>query len=391
MSLGQRSLNGSRLGMIICLNFAKVASNKAIRKLSVGSSILSLGNLKIKDGEVKEKEYIGTAANSTKVLSNGKVLGKPVVNQARQEWMQARSNKYQHDNRVAKEGVPNPSNTRARMEESVEVRNGNPGRNRSPNPNATRIKDATIKESMVDWVQRSFGAHKEALNVTLNHSCQEIPSQTLVESPRDNTQLEQADKGNNMSTVNPRSLEIRVEDFEGTNDQRPIQLIGADTGTKEESRNTGGSIIASTGKKDCNGVVNPRRTTQVLDNSRGDSVVVLGNEKVGNDNVDALEDTVRENQRSVDGKNSEHNGTTLHDLVTHNVAPVDMAFMEQQQMEVEGYDESFAGNFKQVARDADLSPRTSAKGGKKAKKQTQAKEPLQPIRIMHKRAASQMK
>lgn len=68
-----------------------------------------------------------------------------------------------------------------------------------------------------------------------------------------------------MSLVNPSSLEIRVEDFEETNNHRPIQLIGANTGTQEEPRNTGGSIIASTRKKARNGIINPRNTAQVLD------------------------------------------------------------------------------------------------------------------------------
>lgn len=41
---------------------------------------------------------------------------------------------------------------------------------------------------------------------------------------------------------------------------------------------------------------------------------------------------------------------TLHDLVTHNVAPVEITLMEQQQLD-EGRDYvSTAGNFKQVAR-----------------------------------------
>lgn len=44
-----------------------------------------------------------------------------------------------------------------------------------------------------------------------------------------------------------------------------------------------------------------------------------------------------------------------------------------------------------MASDADLSPRTSIKGGKKTKKQTQNKEPLQPLRIMPRRATSQTK
>lgn len=45
------------------------------------------------------KEIVGTAAASTKVLISGKVLGKPIANRAKQEWMQARKNKYQRDNR----------------------------------------------------------------------------------------------------------------------------------------------------------------------------------------------------------------------------------------------------------------------------------------------------
>lgn len=43
------------------------------------------------------KEVIGTAANPTKVLTSGKVLGKPIPNPARQEWMQKRKIRYQRD------------------------------------------------------------------------------------------------------------------------------------------------------------------------------------------------------------------------------------------------------------------------------------------------------
>ncbi|XP_019225153.1 PREDICTED: uncharacterized protein LOC109206749 [Nicotiana attenuata] len=50
-------------------------------------------------------------------------------------------------------------------------------------------------------------------------------------------------------------------------------------------------------------------------------------------------------------------------------------------------DESIAENFKRVARDGDLSPTASAKGGKKTKK-NHNKEPEQPSRIMPRRAAS---
>ncbi|OIT01021.1 hypothetical protein A4A49_21334 [Nicotiana attenuata] len=42
---------------------------------------------------------LGTAATATKVLTSGKEVGKPIANPARQEWMQARKNKYQRDKR----------------------------------------------------------------------------------------------------------------------------------------------------------------------------------------------------------------------------------------------------------------------------------------------------
>lgn len=65
----------------------------------------------------------------------------------------------------------------------------------------------------------------------------------------------------------------------------------------------------------------------------------------------------------------------LHDLVTHNVTPIDEDLLRQNPMENEGDDESTAENFKQVAR------------GKKTKK-NQSKDPPQPSRIMPRRAAS---
>ncbi|OIT22658.1 hypothetical protein A4A49_38620 [Nicotiana attenuata] len=52
----------------------------------------------------------------------------------------------------------------------------------------------------------------------------------------------------------------------------------------------------------------------------------------------------------------------LHDLFTHNVAPIDEELMRQYPMEDEGDDESTAENFKQVAKDVYLSPTASAKG-----------------------------
>ncbi|OIT37766.1 hypothetical protein A4A49_58845, partial [Nicotiana attenuata] len=77
----------------------------------------------------------------------------------------------------------------------------------------------------------------------------------------------------------------------------------------------------------------------------------------------------------------------LHNLVTHNVVPIDEEILGQITMEDEGDDESTVENFKQVAREGDLSTTASAKGGKKTKK-NHNKESAQPTRIMPRRAAS---
>ncbi|OIS96088.1 hypothetical protein A4A49_10501 [Nicotiana attenuata] len=60
----------------------------------------SVGKDQGKESEVViSTDAVGTAANSTKVLASGKVVGKPNTNHAKQEWMQARKNKYQRDKR----------------------------------------------------------------------------------------------------------------------------------------------------------------------------------------------------------------------------------------------------------------------------------------------------
>lgn len=67
--------------------------------------------------------------------------------------------------------------------------NDNHTMNNSTDESGTKI--SATKENTIDWVQRSFGEHKEVMNVTLNHSSHDIPSQTSEASPtstRDTTQ-----------------------------------------------------------------------------------------------------------------------------------------------------------------------------------------------------------
>ncbi|OIT26543.1 hypothetical protein A4A49_24370 [Nicotiana attenuata] len=223
---------------------------------------------------VVSSDVVGTAATSTKVLSSGKVLGKHVANHAKQEWMQARKNKYQRDKRgyiieeikekdnnkgkgkmnedtvvsnnkfgalqvedeaeqimQIKDGDVHDQNPKENIKEKVQENNSNT-RGTSPNPtdngigkgmmykeggkvslnkedfdarkvkkeavemvnkvresgnisSATRNDAEAKKEQTIDWVHRRFGTSKEELrqcNVTANHCCQEIPSQTYGDS-----------------------------------------------------------------------------------------------------------------------------------------------------------------------------------------------------------------
>ncbi|OIS95873.1 hypothetical protein A4A49_00859 [Nicotiana attenuata] len=73
---------------------------KAIPNVSLKGRVHDEGKDQGKESEVLvSTDAIGTTANSTKVLASGKVVAKPNTNHAKQEWMQARKNKYQRDKR----------------------------------------------------------------------------------------------------------------------------------------------------------------------------------------------------------------------------------------------------------------------------------------------------
>ncbi|OIT19893.1 hypothetical protein A4A49_41476 [Nicotiana attenuata] len=79
----------------------------------------------------------------------------------------------------------------------------------------------------------------------------------------------------------------------------------------------------------------------------------------------------------------------LHDLITHQELPLDIhnsMVDKQKQNEEEDDDESTEENFKGVMREGDVSPTAANKSGMKGKK-NQPKEPVQPIRILPRRAA----
>lgn len=140
---------------------------------------------------------------------------------------------------------------------------------KTTNPNGNGTREACIKERTKDWVHRSFGPSKEVLNVTLNPSCQDIPSQTLEESPKGiestrvnknggsiwsdevqsmddqydansstrnneqmgNIQEVHADAGCPNATVNPSLQKTRVENSKGAKKHQSIPLARVDKGS----------------------------------------------------------------------------------------------------------------------------------------------------------------
>lgn len=73
----------------------------------------------------------------------------------------------------------------------------------------------------------------------------------------------------------------------------------------------------------------------------------------------------------------------MHDIIAHKELPLEIheALGTNEQLEDEGADESTIVNFKSVAREGDLSPRTVGKHGKKGKKKTHHKEQQPPTII----------
>lgn len=62
-----------------------------------------------------------------------------------------------------------------------------------PNPSEARNPEVNKRESTIEWIHRRFGTSKEELrelNVTVNQSCQEVPSQTYEDFKENGANIE---------------------------------------------------------------------------------------------------------------------------------------------------------------------------------------------------------
>lgn len=85
--------------------------------------------------------------------------------------------------KAIKVNMLNPTPTRSTNPKGNEILFA--AKEKLPNPVDTGIEEGNKKESPLDWVHRYFGTSKEymkQINVTINHSFYEIPSQTYENS-----------------------------------------------------------------------------------------------------------------------------------------------------------------------------------------------------------------
>lgn len=93
-----------------------------------------------------------------------------------------KSNDQPHKNLIMATNL-NQHKLQVRKDETYNSNHDDVVMSRQPTPIENGQKATTIKEKTINWVQRSLGMHKEHINVTLNHSCKDIPSQIFVKSP----------------------------------------------------------------------------------------------------------------------------------------------------------------------------------------------------------------
>ncbi|OIT26693.1 hypothetical protein A4A49_35638 [Nicotiana attenuata] len=167
---------------------------------------------------------------------------------------------------------------------------------------------ANEKESKIEWVRRKFGTSKEELkqlNVTVNHSCQEIPSQTFDDSAMNkeinnevtSTKVLWSDEVDYMEMNYDGSNIEKISQGGGKDNQKAdlttatVNPIGYDKEQPEQAEIIEGSPVEASTRKHANGTVNPRGSVKVFDNVERVPVDFSGGGQDENVNMNVLEDT----------------------------------------------------------------------------------------------------
>ncbi|OIT03752.1 hypothetical protein A4A49_12492 [Nicotiana attenuata] len=120
---------------------------------------------------IVQNDVVGTVATSKKVLRSGKVLGKPVPNATRNEWMQRRKNKYQRDSRgyiideAGSGDVTNTQELKEKKDKELTGKDDDVGKEKSNVPMQTSNMFTLLEEGEID-VQKQI--KKEVVEKVLN-------------------------------------------------------------------------------------------------------------------------------------------------------------------------------------------------------------------------------
>ncbi|XP_070017310.1 uncharacterized protein [Nicotiana sylvestris] len=148
------------------------------------------------------------------------------------------------------------------------------------------------------------------------------------------------------------------------------------SGSSKERNSSGKSVEDDLANTQANATVNPRGTIGVFTTVEDVSVEISGDVQLENVPTKVLKDTILQQSLGT-GDQCEmvmKENKVLHDLVTHNVTPIEIqASGDQEQFQEEGDEEITTENVKAVARDADLSPRAEIRVEKRQESKARTK------------------
>ncbi|OIT32158.1 hypothetical protein A4A49_57677, partial [Nicotiana attenuata] len=114
-----------------------------------------------------------------------------------------------------------------------------------------------------------------------------------------------------LATVNPRNSKTRVDDHSSSKVKEAYPPARDDRGTSKEAGNHVVSATAPLTKKQANGTVNPKNSSEILATVDGVPVYALRRDHVGDVNMEILKDTVGSDYQKVDENGGDLNGTVF--------------------------------------------------------------------------------
>ncbi|XP_075084929.1 uncharacterized protein LOC142168166 [Nicotiana tabacum] len=196
----------------------------------------------------------------------------------------------------------------------------------------------------------------QPLNVPMNHACQEIPSQSRLDSPK-STAATRCDR--QAWSDSCQESDIRVDAME--------MLTVAEQLHKKHTYTSQHTLALDL------------QTNDTWKNIRKTDITLLEYMPRQQDNhvtAEASKDTMiyhlQIESDMVTKLGEEQIGITIVDKASISMLIIQQTLLDKQHMEDEADEESTVGNFKDVVREGGLSPRLTTRNGKKGKKQIQA-------------------